>query len=85
MELVSEPCMLFLDEPTSGLDSSTAYELCVLLKRIARDKGICVGSVIHSPSPQAFSQFDDLLLLGKGGQVAFFGPRIHAGMIVSHS
>lgn len=73
MELVSEPTVLFLDEPTSGLDSSTAYEVCSMLKNIARQQGLTVGAVIHSPSPSTFKQFDDFLLLGKGGRVIYFG------------
>ncbi|KAJ3049995.1 hypothetical protein HK097_009010, partial [Rhizophlyctis rosea] len=75
MELVAEPSILFLDEPTSGLDSSTAFEVCSNLRNIAQQQGLLVAAVIHSPSPATFRQFDDLLLLGKGGQVVYFGPR----------
>ncbi|KAJ3038987.1 hypothetical protein HDV00_012746 [Rhizophlyctis rosea] len=75
MELVAEPSILFLDEPTSGLDSSTAFEVCANLRNIAQQQGLLVAAVIHSPSPATFRQFDDLLLLGKGGQVVYFGNR----------
>ncbi|KAI8602074.1 hypothetical protein EDD21DRAFT_336349 [Dissophora ornata] len=75
MELVTDPSILFLDEPTSGLDSSTSGDVCKLLKSIARKKGLTVAAVIHSPSPVAFDQFDDLLLLGHGGRVVYHGPR----------
>ncbi|KAK9707948.1 hypothetical protein K7432_009909 [Basidiobolus ranarum] len=78
MELVAEPSILFLDEPTSGLDSSTSVEVCNLLSSIAKNQGLTVASVIHSPSPIAFAKFDDLLLLGKGGKVIYFGPREEA-------
>ncbi|KAK3837381.1 MAG: hypothetical protein J3R72DRAFT_512813 [Linnemannia gamsii] len=78
MELVTEPSILFLDEPTSGLDSSTSGDVCKLLKSVARRKGLTVAAVIHSPSPIAFNQFDDLLLLGQNGRVVFHGPRTEA-------
>jgi hypothetical protein len=66
---------LFLDEPTSGLDSSTAFEVCQNLRQIAMQQGLTVAAVIHSPSPATFRQFDDFLLLGKGGRVVYMGPR----------
>ncbi|KAJ3324918.1 hypothetical protein HDV06_005506 [Boothiomyces sp. JEL0866] len=75
MELVAEPSVLFLDEPTSGLDSSTAFEVCKNLREIAQHQGLTVAAVIHSPSPATFKQFDDFLLLGKGGRVVYMGPR----------
>ncbi|KAF9919529.1 hypothetical protein FBU30_010915 [Linnemannia zychae] len=78
MELVTEPSILFLDEPTSGLDSSTSGDVCKLLKSVARRKGLTVAAIIHSPSPIAFNQFDDLLLLGQNGRVVFHGSRTEA-------
>ncbi|KAL7750819.1 hypothetical protein RI367_003776 [Sorochytrium milnesiophthora] len=84
MELVAEPSLLFLDEPTSGLDSSTSLEVCALLRKIAREQRLTVAAVIHSPSSQAFETFDDFLLLGKGGQIAFFGPRHFAAEYFSN-
>ncbi|KAI9193223.1 uncharacterized protein BJ171DRAFT_465975 [Polychytrium aggregatum] len=75
MELVAEPSLLFLDEPTSGLDSSTSFELCHMLRRIAQQQGLLVAAVIHSPSPSTFREFDDFMLLGKGGRLIYFGPR----------
>ncbi|KAI9100561.1 hypothetical protein DFS34DRAFT_592447 [Phlyctochytrium arcticum] len=78
MELVAAPSVLFLDEPTSGLDSATSFEVCSLLHTIAREQCMTIAAVVHSPSPAAFDQFDDLLLLGKGGRTIYFGPRNEA-------
>ncbi|KAJ3040357.1 hypothetical protein HDV00_011013 [Rhizophlyctis rosea] len=78
MELVAAPSVLFLDEPTSGLDSATSYEVCKMLHDIAREQRMTIAAVVHSPSPVAFEQFDDLLLLGKGGRIIYFGPRNEA-------
>lgn len=75
MELCAEPSVLFLDEPTSGLDSSTSFEVCQNLRQIAIQQSLTIAAVIHSPSPATFRQFDDLLLLGKGGRIVYFGPR----------
>ncbi|KAF9971153.1 hypothetical protein BGZ73_005936 [Actinomortierella ambigua] len=78
MELVADPSLLFLDEPTSGLDSATSADVCRLLRSVAHRKGLTVAAVIHSPSPLAFDQFDDLLLLGHGGRVVYHGRRTEA-------
>ncbi|KAF9193998.1 hypothetical protein BGZ50_006843 [Haplosporangium sp. Z 11] len=78
MELVASPSILFLDEPTSGLDSATSLEVCKLLRQIAQDQSLTVAAVVHSPSPHAYNQFDDLLLLGSGGRVVYSGPRDEA-------
>lgn len=78
MELCAEPSVLFLDEPTSGLDSSTSFEVCQNLRQIAIQQSLTIAAVIHSPSPATFRQFDDLLLLGKGGRIVYFGPRVGA-------
>lgn len=74
LELVAEPRILFLDEPTSGLDSTSSLTLIKMLKRIANSRKMTVASVIHQPSMGAFHEFDDLLLLGKGGMVIYHGP-----------
>ncbi|KAJ2998802.1 hypothetical protein HDV02_004042 [Globomyces sp. JEL0801] len=74
LELVTEPSVLFLDEPTSGLDSSVSFEICKNLRQITRVKQLCTVAIIHSPNPAVFNTFDDLLLLGKGGKVVYFGP-----------
>lgn len=78
MELVTEPSIIILDEPTSGLDSSTATDICKLLRSISRRKKITVMAIIHSPPPMSFNQFDDLILLGKNGICAYSGPRDRA-------
>src|SRR3546814_19932220 len=66
--------VLFLDEPTSGLDSTTSASLCRTLKSIARERSMTIVHVIHQPSITAFHEFDDLLLLGKGGRAVYCGP-----------
>lgn len=64
-----------VDEPTSGLDSTTSHEVCQMLRALAHARGLLVAAIIHSPSHSAFKQFDDLILLGQGGVVVYFGPR----------
>lgn len=56
------------------MDSSTAFEVCSLLSEIAKKQNMTIVAVVHSPSAQAFRQFDDILLLGKGGRTVYFGP-----------
>ena len=73
IEMIADPSVLFLDEPTSGLDSTTTVALIDTLKNIAVSKNMTISSVIHQPSYSAFLMFDDLLLLGKGGQVVYHG------------
>mmetsp|Transcript_25376 Transcript_25376/g.47367 ORF Transcript_25376/g.47367 Transcript_25376/m.47367 type:complete len:695 (-) Transcript_25376:677-2761(-) len=75
MELVAKPKFLVLDEPTSGLDSVTSLTLASLLQTIARETGISVAAIIHSPSPDTFNKFDDFTLLGVGGTVLYSGAR----------
>jgi ABC-type multidrug transport system ATPase subunit len=72
-ELVSRPSIIFLDEPTSGLDSTSAYELMVTLKELARKGGHSIVTVIHQPRTTIFDLFDGLLLLSKGQEV-YSGP-----------
>jgi len=73
LELVTDPEVLFLDEPTSSLDSKSAGVVATSMRLLA-DAGKVVICTIHQPSTQVFSCFDQLLLLQKGGRVAYFGP-----------
>lgn len=66
--------VLCTDEPTSGLDSTSSATLTKQLKHIAVEQGVTIAAVIHQPSIATFLEFDDLLLLGKGGQVIYQGP-----------
>ena len=71
VELVANPSILFLDEPTSGLDSDTSLRIMSVLQRIA-ETGRTIVATIHQPSEAVFSMFDRLLLLKRGGEVAYF-------------
>jgi ABC-type multidrug transport system ATPase subunit len=73
VELVSNAPVVFLDEPTSGLDSRAAAVVIRVLRNIAKT-GRTVVTTIHQPSAEIFCQFDDLLLLQRGGWQVYFGP-----------
>ncbi|KAI3823263.1 hypothetical protein L1987_04696 [Smallanthus sonchifolius] len=73
LEMVMEPSLLILDEPTSGLDSSSSQLLLKALRREAHE-AVNVCMVVHQPSYSLFRMFDDLILLAKGGLVAYLGP-----------
>ncbi|KAJ5771410.1 uncharacterized protein N7511_003461 [Penicillium nucicola] len=72
VELVAKPTLLFLDEPTSGLDGQSAFNILRFLRRLV-DGGQAVLCTIHQPSAVLFDAFDGLLLLAKGGKMAYFG------------
>jgi ATP-binding cassette subfamily G (WHITE) protein 2 (SNQ2) len=73
VELVAKPSVLiFLDEPTSGLDGQAAFNTVRFLKKLAA-AGQAILVTIHQPSSQLFAQFDNLLLLAKGGNTVYFG------------
>lgn len=73
MELVAKPSILFMDEPTSGLDATAAADILGALKRMA-GLGMNIITVIHQPRYSIFSLFDDVMLLCKGGRLAYLGP-----------
>ncbi|KRX00581.1 P-loop containing nucleoside triphosphate hydrolase [Pseudocohnilembus persalinus] len=52
--------------PTTGLDSSTAEQVIILLKHLAKVKGVNVISTIHQPSSEIFSNFERLILIVRG-------------------
>lgn len=73
VELVAKPSILiFLDEPTSGLDGQAAFNTVRFLKKLAA-AGQAILVTIHQPSAQLFAEFDNLLLLAKGGNTVYFG------------
>ncbi|KAF0689109.1 Aste57867_19381 [Aphanomyces stellatus] len=72
VEVVANPSILFLDEPTSGLDARSAITVMKGVQSIART-GRTVLCTIHQPSISIFELFDDLLLLQRGGFIAYFG------------
>ncbi len=72
LELLGDYEILLLDEPTSGLSSGDALKVVEVLKNRALDGGI-IFAVAHQPSAKLLDLFDKVLLLDKGGKVAFFG------------
>ena len=45
--LAQEPRLLLLDEPTSNLDPRNQHEVMQLVRELAREKNICVITVLH--------------------------------------
>ncbi|RKY94595.1 MAG: hypothetical protein DRQ13_08055, partial [Ignavibacteriae bacterium] len=71
-ELLTEPSVLFLDEPTSGLDPKTDLDVMYLLKGIAA-KGKIVILTTHNITKENFEILSHLIVLSKGGKLAYFG------------
>ncbi|MFG3421723.1 FHA domain-containing protein [Micromonospora sp. NPDC049460] len=71
LELLTEPSLLFLDEPTSGLDPALDRDVMHGLRELA-DRGRTVVVVTHSPLH--LNVCDRVLVLARGGKVAYFGP-----------
>ncbi|GBD89137.1 ABC transporter ATP-binding/permease protein [bacterium BMS3Abin03] len=71
-ELLTEPSILFLDEPTSGLDPKTDLDVMYLLKNIAA-KGKIVILTTHNITKDNFEILSHLIVLTKGGKLAYFG------------
>jgi len=72
-ELLTEPSILFLDEPTSGLDPKTDMDVMQMLKNIS-DKGKIVVLTTHNITVENFETLTHLIVLTKGGKLAYFGP-----------
>jgi ABC-type multidrug transport system ATPase subunit len=71
LELITKPSFLFLDEPTSPLDPETTENMMLLFRRLA-DEGRIVVMVTHKF--EKFHEMHHIVLLTKGGRLAFFGP-----------
>lgn len=83
VELAAAPSeLLFLDEPTSGLDSNGALSIVRFLRKLADETNIAIICTIHQPSFVLFQEFDDLLLLARGGREVYFGPIGSGGQAV---
>ena len=65
--------VLFLDEPTSGLDPRASQDIVRVIRQIA-DRGRIVFLVTHDLTPEVMAMVDHLLVLAKGGRLAWFGP-----------
>ncbi|HLN21302.1 MAG TPA: ATP-binding cassette domain-containing protein [Bacteroidales bacterium] len=77
LELIREPSVMFLDEPTSGLSSRDSENLMDLLRDLTL-KGKLIFTVIHQPSSEIYKMFDKVLILDKGGCMAFYGNPVDA-------
>ncbi|KAL3646851.1 ABC transporter G member 39 [Castilleja foliolosa] len=73
VELVANPSIIFMDEPTSGLDARAAA-IVMRTVRSTVDTGRTVVCTIHQPSIDIFEDFDELLLMKRGGRVIYAGP-----------
>ena len=72
LELMGDPALLILDEPTSGLSGPDAASVVTLLRKLSAC-GTLVLATIHQPSPDVFACFDKLIVLDRGGVLAYFG------------
>jgi ABC-type multidrug transport system ATPase subunit len=70
IELITKPNFLFLDEPTSPLDPETTENMMLLFRKLA-DEGRIVVMVTHKF--EKFNSMHNIVLLTKGGRLAFFG------------
>ncbi|CCO31313.1 hypothetical protein BN14_05352 [Rhizoctonia solani AG-1 IB] len=75
VQMINDPAILIVDEPTSGLDALTANNVMTALNDIARSGRTIILS-IHQPRSDIYvDKLDNIVLLVKGGQVAYAGPR----------
>lgn len=72
LELLGDSAVYLLDEPTSGLSSEDSLRIIDLLKHRAL-AGKILFVVIHQPSAKLFALFDKVILLDRGGRLAFCG------------
>lgn len=73
LELLLEPTFLLADEVCSGLSALDTDNILQHLRRIANGgKGVIL--TIHSPDIESLDLMDTLLVLDKGGVIAYYGP-----------
>jgi iron complex transport system ATP-binding protein len=66
--LAQQPAVLLLDEPTAFLDVSSRVALLALLRRLAREDGLCVLVSTHDLEP-ALRLADHVWLLDRAGRL----------------
>lgn len=71
--LAQEPRLLLLDEPTSNLDPRNQHEAMQLVRRIAREKQICVITILHDLNLAI--RYCDRFLFLKDAKVYAYGGR----------
>ena len=74
LELLTRPSLLFLDEPTSGLDPGMDRSVMQTLRMLADDAENPRTVVVVTHNVANLEVCDRLLLLAKGGWLAYFGP-----------
>jgi ABC-type multidrug transport system ATPase subunit len=74
LELLTRPSLLFLDEPTSGLDPGMDRSVMRTLRTLADDTENPRTVVVVTHNVANLEVCDRLLLLAKGGWLAYFGP-----------
>ncbi|OLN97692.1 putative ABC transporter ATP-binding protein/permease [Colletotrichum chlorophyti] len=72
VQLLSDPRVLLLDEPTSGLDAFTANSIMEVLQGLANE-GRTLILTIHQARSDIFKHFGNVLLLARGGSLAYAG------------
>lgn len=72
IQILADPLVLLLDEPTSGLDVWTASSVLDVLRVLAAE-GRTIVMTAHQCRSDAFETFDRVLLLTRGGSVAYSG------------
>jgi iron complex transport system ATP-binding protein len=72
--LVRDPDILLLDEPTSALDLGRQCDVLALVRRLARERGICVIVSLHDLN-QALRVADRVMVLAAGRLAACGTPR----------
>ena len=77
-ELIRNPLLLFLDEPTSGLSSVDADNVIESLQNLCKLTEITIILTIHQPSPNSFAKLDNLLVVNRGGNIAYLGAATDA-------
>jgi peptide/nickel transport system ATP-binding protein len=72
LALAGEPDLIIADEPTTALDVSIQAQIMVLLKRIARERGMAIMLVSHDMGVVA--QMADRIMVMYAGRIIETGP-----------